>query len=73
MRYAIIKNGIVENVIVADQDFIDTNYPDAVALKEDERVGPQYLYDGKTFTEPEWVWEEPIDAEIVEPIPAIEN
>lgn len=34
--YVIVKNNQVENIIEAEQDFIDQHYPDAVLLKEGE-------------------------------------
>lgn len=34
--YVIIKDNKVENIIEAEQDFIDQHYPDAVLLKEGE-------------------------------------
>ena len=52
MRLAVIKNGIVENVIVVDpcniQDWA-ADYPDA------GDAGPGWLYDGETFTDPDAV------------------
>ena len=69
MRYAIIENNVVTNVIVSEQDFIDVHYPNAVLLKDEDKVGPYYIYDNGTFSEP--IYEEIIDAEIVQA--AIEN
>jgi len=47
-RYAIIENGLVANVVVADAEFATQNgwiaCPDA---------GPGWKYDGTTFTEPD--------------------
>ena len=47
-RYAIIKNGLVANVVVADAEFATQNgwiaCPDA---------GPGWKYDGAAFTEPD--------------------
>jgi hypothetical protein len=34
--YVIIKDNKVENIIEAEQDFIDQHHPDAVLLKEGE-------------------------------------
>ena len=56
-RYAIIENGLVANVVVADAEFAAQNgriaCPDA---------SPGWKYDGTTFTEP--------DPIIIEPAPA---
>ena len=56
-RYAIIENGLVANVVVADAEFATQNgwiaCPDA---------GPGWKYDGTTFTEP--------DPIVIEPAPA---
>lgn len=38
-RYAIIKNDIIENVIVADQEFISANYPEAIECPDEFGVG----------------------------------
>jgi hypothetical protein len=47
MRYAIIENGLVTNVVLADEAFAAeqgwVECPDA---------GPGWTYDGSTFTEP---------------------
>jgi len=47
-RYAIIENGLVANVVVADAEFAAQNgwiaCPDA---------GPGWKYDGAAFTEPD--------------------
>lgn len=56
-RYAIIENGLVANVVVADAEFAAQNgwiaCPDA---------GPGWKYDGTNFTEPD---------PIPEPTPAL--
>ena len=48
MRYAIIENGLVSNVVMADAEFAAQNgwiaCPDA---------GPNWKYDGISFTEPD--------------------
>ena len=56
MRYALIKNNVVENVILADKNFIKTissNY-DYVRQVTNMPVGPGWSYDSttKTFKEP---------------------
>jgi hypothetical protein len=43
MRYAIIKDDIIENVIVADQDFATANYPDAIECPDTFGVGDSYI------------------------------
>lgn len=43
MRYAIVENGVVSNVVVADAP-MGRNW-----VKTDE-AGPGWLYDGSTFT-----------------------
>lgn len=55
MRYAIISNGIVVNVIVADEDFIANHLLDGqIGVNVDEiHCGPGWTYDGETFAEPE--------------------
>lgn len=49
MRYAIIKNGIVDNVIDADAAFIATHYPGAVPSIE---AGPGDTYSAGQFVRP---------------------
>ena len=50
MRYAIIEDKLVVNIIVAEQDFIDAYYPDAVECDDDINIG--HIYDKKKFTAP---------------------
>ncbi len=50
LKFAIIENNEVINVIVADQDFIDANYPDAIEC--DETIGIGWGYDKKKFIAP---------------------
>lgn len=64
MKYALIKNGVVENIIVADEQFIatltDYDHIEALDAPEEQRVaGPGWLYDAETglFSEP--VMQEP--------------
>lgn len=51
MKYSLIKNGIVENVILADTDFIESirDQWDDIIL-DDGNIGQ--LWDGQTFTNP---------------------
>lgn len=72
MRYAIVENGIVVNVIVAEQDFIDENYPDAIPLSDEDRAGLSYTYENGKFIEPEIIVPTVIDAEVVEPTKALD-
>jgi hypothetical protein len=50
MRYAIIENKEVVNVIVADQEFIDAHYPNAIEC--DDLVSVGWNYDKKKFIAP---------------------
>lgn len=34
MKFAIIENDVVVNVIAADQDFVDKHYPDAINVDD---------------------------------------
>lgn len=52
MRYAIIVNGKVDNVIIADQDFVDAHYSGAILLNDEDVVGPNYIYENGQFIEP---------------------
>jgi hypothetical protein len=47
-RYAIIKDGLVANVVVADAEFAATQ-----GWVECPTAGPNWKYDGTTFTEPD--------------------
>lgn len=47
MRYAIIENGVVVNVVVADVEFASQQ-----GWIECPEAGPGWLYDGQTFTAP---------------------
>jgi hypothetical protein len=48
MRYAIIENGLVTNVVVADAELASQN-----GWVECPTAGPGWKYDGTTFTEPD--------------------
>jgi len=41
-RYAIIENNLIVNVIVAEEDFISANYPNAIQSPEHICVGDKY-------------------------------
>ena len=47
MRYAIVENGVVANVVVADAELAAQN-----GWVECPTAGPGWLYDGQTFTAP---------------------
>ena len=51
MRYAIIKESFVENVIIADQEFIEAHYPEAIECPEEVYVGWNYA-DGQFIAPP---------------------
>jgi hypothetical protein len=75
MNYALIRNGIVENVIVADAAFIEVisnNWDDIVDIT-DTGYGVGWTYDGEEFAAPvvEVVVEDaaPISTEGLIPIP----
>ena len=50
-NYALIKNGIVENTIVADNDFINS-LPNANDYVEYTNAGIGWSYDGVNFIPP---------------------
>jgi hypothetical protein len=72
MRYALIKNGVVDNVILGDEDFVAHltaqgvyDHIEALDTAEEQKVGgPGWLYDAATgvFTEP--VQEAPAPVEV---------
>ena len=55
-NYALIKNGVVVNCIVATQEFINSvissQYDDCVEYTDDMCVGPGFSWDGNTFIPP---------------------
>jgi hypothetical protein len=51
MRYAIVENKKVINVIVADEEFVDANCPDAIQC--DDLVSVGWAYDKNKFIAPE--------------------
>lgn len=58
MNFALIKDGVVQNVIIAEQDFIDKHiakdYDAAVPVSlEPGSPGISWKYDGKSFSEPD--------------------
>jgi hypothetical protein len=59
-RYAIVEDGKVVNVIVADNEFIITHCPEAIVCPEDISVGDFYI-DGEFSLNRIVVEEETID------------
>ena len=56
MKYALIKSINVENIIVAQSDFIETirsEWDHIIQLDEDSPVGVGWTYDGSKFIKPE--------------------
>lgn len=72
MRWVILNQDKtkVHNVIVADEDFVQQHYPEAIFVTDDIVVGPGHLHQDGLFFEPKP--EEIIDVEVVEPTQAIE-
>jgi hypothetical protein len=65
-RYAIIENGLVTNVVLADADLASQS-----GWIECPNAGPGWKYDGTTFTEPDPVPEpEPAPAPTKEQLAA---
>jgi hypothetical protein len=55
MNYALIKDGIVKNIIVADSNFVDlikSKWDFVVDVTTNEEAGVGWLYDGKNFIIP---------------------
>lgn len=56
MKFALIKDGIVKNIIVAEQDFlphIQDQYDYIIDVSEMAHYpGPGWSYDGQTFSTP---------------------
>ena len=54
-RYAIVRDGVVENVILWDGDASTWQNPDGtsvIAISEGDPVAPSYTYDGSKFIAP---------------------
>jgi len=51
MRFAIIENGIVTNIILADQEFIDELDAEAICV-ENVQCNIGDMWDGKVFKSP---------------------
>jgi hypothetical protein len=52
-KYAVINNNVVENIIEAEQDFIDAHYPSAVLLQDDEVAGPGWTVENGEYKAPD--------------------
>lgn len=56
MIYALVKNGLVENVIVAKPEFakgLEKNFDHVLDVSEEpNRPGPGWTYDGEKFSAP---------------------
>ncbi len=48
MRYAILKDNVIDNIIEADQDFIDNYFPGAMNV-ENVRCDIGWILDNGTF------------------------
>lgn len=63
MKKAVIKNGVVTNIIIADDDF-QLPGTELISLGDDDKIDIGYIWDGEKFNPPEPVIEfEPIDEE----------
>lgn len=52
-KYAILSGDIVANVIIAEQEFVDTlDAGTWMLLEQGSRVGPNWVYNGTDFAEP---------------------
>jgi hypothetical protein len=68
-KYAIINNNVVENIIEAEQDFIDAHYPGAVLLQDNEVVGPGWTVENGEYKGPDLIVlpeEVPTEPEVTE-------
>jgi len=61
-NYVIIKNNVVENIIQAEQDFIDQHYPNAVLLQEGEVASIHWAVEDGKYIPPRDLTEEEIIA-----------
>ena len=55
-NFALIKDGVVRNIIVASQQFVDDYcqvFDSCIAYEDGTYVGPGFYYDGEVFTAPE--------------------
>ena len=50
MRYAIIENELVINIIVAEPDFVEQNYPKAIECNDGVNIG--HIYKDDNFIAP---------------------
>lgn len=52
MKFAIIKDNIVINIIEAEQDFIDQNNLNGVIVEQNTPCSPGWTYDNGQFIKP---------------------
>lgn len=52
MRLAIIKDGLVENVVVADLEFANNQGWNYIQLEQDQPCAIGWTYDGQNFISP---------------------
>lgn len=52
MRYAVVVDGIVTNVVLWDGESTWQPEGEVVAIPEDSPVGPDWTYDGSGFQRP---------------------
>jgi hypothetical protein len=69
-KYAIINNNVVENIIEAEQDFIDAHYPGAVLLQDNEVAGPGWTVENGEYKGPDLIVSL---EELLQETPAIEE
>lgn len=50
-KFGIIENELIVNVIIADQEFIDLNYPEAVEVPDHINRGDSFI-DGEFIRHP---------------------
>lgn len=56
MRFLLIKDGVVQNEIIADAEFVDAYYSDYVAVESNGEPGSPgvgWKHDGKSFSPPD--------------------
>ncbi|MVN86930.1 hypothetical protein GO986_09145 [Deinococcus sp. HMF7620] len=52
MRYALINDGVVDNVVECTEEFADRLRTRYQAVVQTEEAGPGWTWDGETFSEP---------------------
>lgn len=72
-RYAVVRDGVVENVVVWDGES-DWQPPEGTTLVLSDEAGPGDTHDGKTFTPPEPPTPDPVveyEAKVAEELRAM--